>query len=72
MPNHIHMLLIIKNKDKSLSIIIQQFKGAVTKKLGYSIWQKLFYDHIIHNKKEYFAIKQYIKNNPNAWKDDLC
>lgn len=72
MPNHIHLLLIIKKEDKTISKVIQQFKGAVTKKIGYSIWQKLFYDHIIEDREEYFAIKQYIKNNPNTWEDDFC
>ena len=28
------------------------------------------YDHIVCDEKEYFAIKQYIKNNPNEWEDD--
>lgn len=71
MPNHIHMILIINKKENSsISKIIQQFKGMVTKDLKYSIWQKLFYEHIIRNEKEYFMIKQYIINNPYNWEKD--
>lgn len=71
MPNHIHMILIINKKENnSISKIIQQFKGMVTKELKYSIWQKLFYEHIIRNEKEYLAIKQYIIDNPYNWKND--
>ena len=71
MPNHIHIILIIHKKEKnSISKIIQQFKGMVTKDLGYSIWQKLFHEHIIRNEKEYLKIKQYIINNPYNWEND--
>ena len=72
MPNHIHIILIIKNKGEiSISKIIQQFKGKITKELKYSIWQKLFYEHIIRNEKEYLKIKEYIINNPLNWEKDM-
>ena len=43
---------------------------CVSKKIGYSIWQKSFYEHIIKNEEEYFTIKQYIQNNIVNWKQD--
>ena len=71
MPNHIHILLIIKRKDKNtISKIVQQFKGKVTKETKNKIWQKLFYEHIIQSEEEYIRIKEYIKNNPNKWEND--
>lgn len=71
MPNHIHMILgITEQCNNSISTIIQQLKGKVTKELGYSIWQKLFYEHIIRNEEEYFKIKNYILNNPINWSMD--
>ena len=71
MPNHIHMILAInKQYNNSISKIIQQFKGKITKEIGYSIWQKLFYEHIIRNEKEYLKIKEYVINNPNNWDTD--
>jgi len=71
MPNHIHMIVIIKEKSNvSISRIIQQLKWGVTRKIGYSIWQKLFYEHIIRNENEYLRIKEYIQNNVINWKKD--
>ena len=71
MPNHIHMILIInENKNISISRIIKQYKMCVSKKIGYSLWKKSFYEHIIKNEEEYFTIKQYIQNNIVNWKQD--
>lgn len=71
MPNHLHMILIIKNKDKvTISRMIKQYKMYVSKRIGYSIWQKSFYEHIIKNEKEYLIIKEYIRNNIINWKQD--
>ena len=71
MPNHLHMILIInENKNISISRIIKQYKMCVSKKIGYSLWQKSFYEHIIKNVEEYITIKQYIQNNIVNWKQD--
>lgn len=71
MPNHIHLLLIVnKQNDISISRIIKQYKMCVIKIIGYSIWQKSFYEHIIRNEKEYWKIKEYIKDNIINWKKD--
>ena len=78
MPNHIHMILILKSMESNgramraptISAIINQFKGYVTKQIGFSIWQKLFYDHIIRDEAEYKRIWQYIDENPAKWADD--
>lgn len=76
MPNHIHLLIRIENPDgravlaPTISRIIQQAKGYVTKQLGTSIWQKLYYDHIIRDEEDYFTKWQYIENNPAKWFED--
>lgn len=74
MPNHIHMILLIfsgiSRYAPALSRVVQQFKGAVTKRIGFSIWQKSFYDRIIRNEKEYLKIWEYIDTNPAKWKED--
>ena len=54
----------------TISRIIKQFKGSISKQIGYSIWQKLFHDHIIRNEEEYNKIWQYIDENPIKWQDD--
>lgn len=77
MPNHIHLLLQIHSGDNgrampapTISTVIQQMKGYVTKQTGIPIWQKLFHDHIIRNEKEYREIWEYIENNPVKWEED--
>ena len=59
MPNHVHFILVIDGSGRPLvaptvSRIIQQFKGYVTKNCrqnGFS-WQKSFYEHIIRNEQD--------------------
>ena len=54
----------------TISRIINQFKGSISKQIGYSIWQKLFHDRIIRNEDEHNRIVQYIESNPINWNDD--
>jgi REP element-mobilizing transposase RayT len=76
MPNHVHMIIVIRRDCErthtapTASRIIKQWKGAITKKIGFSIWQKSFYDHIIRTENEYLLIAQYIENNPLLWEQD--
>lgn len=77
MPNHIHLLLQI-NTDAdgrplsapTISVVVQQLKGAITKQIGFSIWQKLFHDHVIRNEQDYLKIWNYIDGNPSKWEED--
>lgn len=77
MPNHIHLIIMIKKigdgramRAPTISAIINQMKGYVTKQIGYSIWQKLFHDRVIRNEKEYLQMWEYINNNPLEWQED--
>ena len=76
MPNHIHIILFLQGdsgramRAPTVSTIINQMKGYVTKKIGFSIWQKLFYDHVIRNEVEYQKIWDYIDTNPLKWQED--
>lgn len=47
--------------------MVKQFKGAVTKKVGRTIWQKSFIEHVIRNKKDYETRSKYIYENPLRW-----
>lgn len=70
MPNHIHLLLIIYGDNgralhaPTISHLIQQFKGIVSKNAGFPIFQRSFHDHIIRNKHDYEMIWHYINTNP--------
>lgn len=76
MPNHIHLLLVIAPQEGSalrsptISTIIKQMKGYVTKTIGQSIWQRSFYDHIIRNEADYLTKWNYIEQNPLRWIED--
>ena len=71
MPNHIHLILCIEgNEEITVSRIVKQFKGSITKIVGFSIWQSSFYDHVIRNQKEYQEIWKYIDENPIKWELD--
>lgn len=77
MPNHIHLLLQI-NTDidgrpmaaPTISTVINQTKGVISKKAGFSIWQKGFYDHVIRGERDYLDIWNYIEGNPSKWTED--
>ena len=76
MPNHIHLLIRIENDSRRPQVaptvgrIIKQFKGSVTKKLGMSVWQKGFYDHVVRDEYDYQIRWQYIDDNPPKWTED--
>ena len=77
MPNHIHLLLQINTDTNgrpmvapTISTVIQQFKGIVTKRIGQSIWQKLYHDHVVRGERDYLKIWEYIDNNPARWTED--
>ncbi len=75
MPNHVHMLLRIQKSEldqkiTSISTVVQQFKGYVSKSVGYPLWQKSFHDHVVRGEKDYLKIWEYIRNNPIQWKED--
>ena len=79
MPEHIHLIISINTGESertrrgelrspvsapTISRVIKQFKGSITKQVGRPIWQKSFYDHGIRNQQDYDEIWQYIENNP--------
>ena len=71
MPDHIHFIISIDtDADRrtqfapTISRVMKQFKGSITKQVGRSIWQKSFYDHGIRNQQDYDEIWEYIENNP--------
>ena len=74
MPDHIHLLLIIQNDlngrpmaAPTISQIVNQMKGYVSKQIGQPIWQKSFFDHIIRDEKDYNLHLKYIRENPLKW-----
>ena len=74
MPNHIHLLVRVCTDEygrplvaPTMSRVIKQRKGIVSKQAGISIWQKSFHDHIIRNREDYEEHLRYIYENPMRW-----
>ena len=73
MPDHIHLIILIDNggltelEKPTLSRIIKQFKGKISKNVGFSFWQRSYYDRIIRDEKEYEVKWNYINDNPRRW-----
>ncbi len=62
-------------KPRSIPAIMQNFSSITTHKInnirhtpGLKMWQPEYYDHIIKNEKEYYAVRKYIIDNPLYWK----
>lgn len=80
MPNHVHLLLQIHSDCGGRSLtaptvatVVRHLKGIVTKRAGFPIWQKGFYDHVVRGEHDYREIGEYIEGNPVKWAEDkLC
>jgi REP element-mobilizing transposase RayT len=62
-------------KIKPLSELMGAFKTTASDLIheaGYTdfCWQRSFHDHIIRDERAYYHIVNYIKTNPEKWKED--
>ena len=77
MPDHIHMILIIKNAggasaSPTMNAVIRTFKSLTSRickqRFGVeNIFQRSFYDHVIRDRRDYELKKKYIYENPIKW-----
>ena len=83
MPNHVHMILRVSSEDPrngpmwasaptggNLPTLVRSWKTLVSKELGYSIWQRSYYDHVIRDEMDYIVKAQHIADNPARWRED--
>ena len=83
MPNHVHMILHISSKeigdgpmwssaptDTKIESLIRTWKTLITKELGFALWQRSYYDHVIRSDEDYRMIGEYINGNPGKWAED--
>ena len=61
----------------SIPAIIRAYKSAVTYRInalrempGTPLWQRNYYEHIVRDDKEFWAIVNYIHDNPLNWQED--
>ena len=75
MPDHLHAIIVILSNEttcnekcnEKLPKIISAFKRLCNKEIGYNIFQRSYYEHIIRNKDDYYEIQKYIHDNPIKW-----
>ena len=68
MPDHVHLIIRICSLEDgppraaaptvALSNVINALKGLTTKALGYSLWQRGYYDHVIRNGADLYRIRK--------------
>ncbi len=61
----------LRSPSKTVGAIVRGFKSAVTKQIGFPIWQRNYYEHIIRNAHALVKISNYIRNNPAQWDKDM-
>ncbi len=79
MPNHIHMILLLKafQDSKTIGQLVGAYKSLVAKQwrdlcnahgiTAGTIWQRNYYEHILRNKADYLEKARYIDENPDQW-----
>ena len=74
MPNHIHLIIKLKNSEKSILKIVKDFKKFTTRNIkkdyGKILWQRSYYDKVIRNENQYIELLNYIRENPIKWNLD--
>jgi len=73
--NDMKQWILMKDPSTTLGKIIRHFKAksalTIRKRMGNSFsWQRNYFEHIIRDRKEFFQIGNYIKNNPANWPQD--
>ena len=70
----------LRSQSNNIGAIVRGYKSAVTKQMNIlnsskydqssKVWQRNYYEHIIHNEQSYQNIADYIINNPSKWNAD--
>jgi len=74
MPDHVHMIVVNMStghaearKNNRIPSFISSFKRFANQKIGFPIWQRSYYDTVLHSKDDYNAAARYIRDNPIRW-----
>ena len=86
MPNHVHLLLIIRAERALREAPLRDKRSALSKVVGYlkmnsskqihvlapalTVWQRSYHEHVIRNEQDYLEIWNYIDGNPSKWAED--
>ena len=77
MPNHIHLLLVIRagapgsaRPTQTVPRIMAAFKRLTNREAGEQLWQASYYDHVVRGEEDFLRIWKYIDTNPARWAED--
>jgi len=56
--------------SRTVGSVVRGFKIGVIKQMGFSPWQRNYYEHVIRNDESYQNIVQYMAQNPLKWEED--
>ena len=81
MPNHMHLLLFVREvsggssqapnpTNAAVPKFVSLFKRRCHRLCGENFWQRSYHDHVIRDAAEYERIWTYIDNNPARWQED--
>lgn len=71
----------LRSPSQTIGAIVRGYKASVTRQINasakynvslrqQSVWQRNYHEHIIRNERSYYAICDYIINNPSRWDTD--
>ena len=65
-------------KPRSIGGMFARFKSVTIKRINASrktpgawVWQRNYFEHIIRDEQSFFRIRQYVRNNPTNWFNNL-
>ena len=67
MPDHFHLLISpVVTLERAVQLIKGGFSFRAKRELGFSheIWQPSYYDRRVRDAEEFFAFREYIRQNP--------
>ena len=82
MPNHIHLLLFVREGEcagssqapnptnAAVPLFVFLLKRKCNRICGENIWQRSYHDHIVRDEADYQRIWEYIETNPAKWRED--
>jgi REP-associated tyrosine transposase len=67
MPDHFHLLITpVVTLERAIQLVKGAFSFRAKRELGfvYEIWQPSYYDRRVRDAEEFFAFREYIRQNP--------
>ncbi len=75
MPKHVHLMVVVETDgsgssgtptptNQTIPALVSFIKRMTNRAVGWSLWQRGYYDHIIRNEEDYLQICSYIATNP--------